>query len=116
MVLLPGQRSDVVTRGGDEGLYVLKGTLNLLAPDAEGQRWFELAPKDGFYLPQGAPHQYQNLTDAPVEFLFGVAPRYHAEWHPLCCHRRACPGGPDWVAGTSPATTTIQGMSSPKLR
>jgi quercetin dioxygenase-like cupin family protein len=76
MMLLPGQRSDVIVRGGDEGLYVLQGTLNVLAPEAEGQRWFELAPQDGFYLPQGAPRQYQNLTDAPVEFLFGVAPRY----------------------------------------
>jgi mannose-6-phosphate isomerase-like protein (cupin superfamily) len=79
MMLLPGQRSDVVARGGDEGLYVLSGTLNTHLPDGEGQRWFELAPRDGFYVPQGAPHQYLNLTDAPVEFLFGVAPRYRAD-------------------------------------
>lgn len=76
MILLPGQRSDMVTRGGDEGLYVLKGTLNIHAPDADGQRWFELHPQDGFYLPEGIAHQYQNLTAEPVELLFGVAPRY----------------------------------------
>jgi quercetin dioxygenase-like cupin family protein len=74
--LLPGQRSDIVVRGGDEGLYLLSGQLNVLAPEAEGQRWFELHPRDGFYLPQGAPRQYQNLTAEPVELLFGVAPRY----------------------------------------
>jgi quercetin dioxygenase-like cupin family protein len=74
--LLPGQRSDIVVRGGDEGLYLLSGQLNILAPEAEGQRWFELHPQDGFYLPQGAPRQYQNLTAEPVELLFGVAPRY----------------------------------------
>jgi len=78
-ILLPNQRSDVVTRGGDEGLYVLKGTLSIHAPEAEGQRWFELHPQDGFYLPQGAPHQYQNITAEPVEFLFGIAPRYLPE-------------------------------------
>jgi quercetin dioxygenase-like cupin family protein len=77
--LLPGQRSDVLTRGGDEALYVLKGTLNIHAPETEGQRWFEAHPQDGFYAPQGAPHQYQNLTAEPVEFIFGVAPRYLAD-------------------------------------
>ena len=76
MRLLPGQRSDLEVHGGDESLYLLTGQLNVLAPEAEGQRWFELHPQDGFYVPQGAPHQYQNLTAEPVEFLFGVAPRY----------------------------------------
>jgi quercetin dioxygenase-like cupin family protein len=74
--LLPGQKSDMHTHGGDEGLYVLSGTLNVLAPDADPQRWFELQPMDGFYVPDGAPHQYWNMTDKPVEFLFGVAPNY----------------------------------------
>jgi quercetin dioxygenase-like cupin family protein len=74
--LLPGQRSDVEVHGGDEGLYLLQGQLNVWLPEGEGQRWFELQPKDGFYVPQGAPHQYQNLTAEPVEFLFGIAPLY----------------------------------------
>jgi quercetin dioxygenase-like cupin family protein len=78
MILLPGQKSAMETHGGDEGLYLTKGTLNILAPDAEGQRWFELNPKDGFYLPQGARHQYQNLSGEPVEFYFGIAPNYLA--------------------------------------
>jgi mannose-6-phosphate isomerase-like protein (cupin superfamily) len=78
MRLLPGQRSDVEMHGGDEGLYLLRGQLNILVPQAEGQRWFELHPQDGFYVPQGAAHQYQNLSDEPVELLFGVAPHYRA--------------------------------------
>lgn len=79
MRLLPGQRSDAEARGGDESLYVLSGTLNVHVPEAEGQAWFELQPRDGFYTPQGAVRQFQNLTDEPVELLFGVAPRYLPE-------------------------------------
>jgi quercetin dioxygenase-like cupin family protein len=74
--LLPGQTSDIEVHGGDEALYLLSGSLNILAPEAEGQVWFELHPKDGFYLPAGAPHQYHNVGAEPVELLFGVAPRY----------------------------------------
>lgn len=76
MRLLPGQKSDIEVHGGDEGLYLLEGDLNILAPDAEGQRWFELHPRDGFFVPQGSRHQYHNLSSKPVEFLFGIAPQY----------------------------------------
>src|SRR3546814_11428744 len=38
MSLLPGQKSDIETHGGDEGLYLLKGTLNILTPDNDGKR------------------------------------------------------------------------------
>ena len=62
--------------GGDESLYLLEGCLNIRTPENEGQRWFELKPKDGFYLPQGTPHQYYNMSDQPVSFIFGVAPDY----------------------------------------
>jgi quercetin dioxygenase-like cupin family protein len=78
MILLPGQSSSMERHGGDEGLYLLKGTLNVLTPEAEGQTWFELHPRDGFFLPEGAPHQYQNLSAEPVEFYFGIAPTYLA--------------------------------------
>ena len=76
MRLLPGQKSAIETHGGDEGLYLLNGDLNVLTPEAEGQRWFELHPRDGFFVPQGSPHQYHNLSSQPVEFLFGIAPKY----------------------------------------
>ncbi|MEX1018023.1 MAG: cupin domain-containing protein [Litorilinea sp.] len=74
--LQPGQKTELQSHAGDESICVTQGRLNLHAPDAEGQKWFELYPDDGFYLPQGAPHQYYNMTGAPVEFIFGVAPGY----------------------------------------
>ncbi len=77
--LLPGQRSDAQRHGGDESLYVVEGALHIRLPEHEGQRWYELKPGDGFYIPQGVPHQYYNVSDRPVEVVFGVAPCYRAE-------------------------------------
>lgn len=74
--LLPGQRTDMQAHRGDESLYVLEGTLNMHTPDNDGQRWFELKPGDGFYIPEGQPHQYYNITAQPVSLIFGVAPNY----------------------------------------
>ena len=74
--LLPGQKSNVQVHGGDESLYLLEGTLNVRVPENDGQRWFELTPRDGFYIPQGTPHQYYNISDQPVSLVFGVAPGY----------------------------------------
>ena len=76
MQMLAGQRSDVEVHGGDESLYLLEGTLNVRTPENEGPRWFELSPGDGFFVPEGAPHQYYNMSSAPVSFLCGIAPRY----------------------------------------
>jgi mannose-6-phosphate isomerase-like protein (cupin superfamily) len=74
--LQPGQHTDIQCHDGDESLYLLEGTLNMHLPEKAGQRWFELKPQDGFYIPQGAPHQYYNMTDKPVTLIFGVAPNY----------------------------------------
>lgn len=74
--LLPSQKSDVQLHQGDESLYLLDGHLNVHIPENDGQRWFELKPGDGFYIPQGVPHQYYNISGQPVSFLFGVAPSY----------------------------------------
>ncbi len=74
--LLPGQKSDAQLHQGDESLYLLDGHLNVHIPENDGQRWFELKPGDGFYIPQGVPHQYYNISGQPVSFLFGVAPSY----------------------------------------
>jgi mannose-6-phosphate isomerase-like protein (cupin superfamily) len=76
--LLPGQKSSVQAHGGDEVLYVLQGTLNIHLPEQDGQKWFELQPRDGFYLPEGTGHQYYNYSDQTVELMFGVAPSYFA--------------------------------------
>jgi quercetin dioxygenase-like cupin family protein len=74
--LLPGQHSDVQVHSGDEGLYLLEGTLHIRLPENQGQRWFELKPSDGFYIPEGVPHQYYNVSDKPISLIFGVAPGY----------------------------------------
>ena len=76
MQLLAGRRSDVETHGGDESLYLLEGALNVRVPENDGPRWFELRPGDGFYIPEGTPHQYYNMSGAPAAFLCGVAPGY----------------------------------------
>lgn len=74
--VLPGRKSSFETHGGDECLYVLSGCLNVLAPDGDGQVWFELHPGDGFFVPAGARHQYANMGGEPAVFVFGVAPDY----------------------------------------
>jgi quercetin dioxygenase-like cupin family protein len=74
--LLAGQRSDSQCHPGDECLYVLQGQLNIHLPEHGGQRWYELGPRDGFYLPRGIPHQYHNIAGDPAAFMFGVAPHY----------------------------------------
>jgi len=76
MFLQPGQKSAIQIHGGDEGLYLLQGRLNVRLPENEGQRWFELDPQDGFYIPQGTPHQYYNVADQLATLIFGVAPGY----------------------------------------
>ncbi len=74
--LRPGQHSVVQRHGGDEGLYLLEGNLNVRVPQNDGQKWFELKPGDGFYVPEDALHQYYNISDKPVRFICGVAPNY----------------------------------------
>jgi mannose-6-phosphate isomerase-like protein (cupin superfamily) len=74
--LLPGRRSGVVRRGGDTSLYVTAGHLNLHCPEHDGPRWLDAGVRDGAYVPAGVPHEFWNMTDSPVEFLFGVAPDY----------------------------------------
>jgi quercetin dioxygenase-like cupin family protein len=77
--LLPGQHTAILTHGGDKSLYVTEGTLNVRLNDQPAPSWFELEPRDGFYLPEGTPHQLYNITDRPVQVVFGVAPTYLPE-------------------------------------
>ena len=74
--LQPGQKSDLQCHGGDEAIYVLDGRLNVRAFGDGAPSWLELAAQDGAYLPFGTPHQYYNISNAPVTFLFGVSPSY----------------------------------------
>ncbi len=41
-----------------------------------GESWCELGPGDGCYVPEGARHQYQNVSARSAVFLFAVAPSY----------------------------------------
>lgn len=77
--LLPGRRSSIETRGGDECLYVLEGVLNIRTwGDDDRPQWLELHPGDGFYCPMGTPHQYFNIGSAIAKAAFGVAPSWQA--------------------------------------
>lgn len=72
--LPPGAHSPTEIHSGDEALYVESGNLFIHIPENSGEIWFELNPKDGFYLPAGVGHEYHNISDQPARILFGVAP------------------------------------------
>ncbi|MGA7269122.1 MAG: cupin domain-containing protein [Aestuariivirga sp.] len=75
--IAPGGRSAVIEHGGDAGIYVEAGRLNVQLVDSEqAQTWFELAPGDGFYLPEGARYRLFNMGTQSCDALFGVAPSY----------------------------------------
>jgi mannose-6-phosphate isomerase-like protein (cupin superfamily) len=77
LCLLPGQKSDVLRHTGDKSLYVEEGVLHVLCPEqGEGPKWHELGPRDGFYAPAGAAHQFYNIGDKSVHVVFGTAPDY----------------------------------------
>lgn len=76
--LLPGQNSEPQCHGGDESLYVIEGRVNIYLPGVSGPSWFELKAGDGFYVPEGVPHAYYNISDQPARLIFGVAPNYLA--------------------------------------
>jgi len=77
-IVRPGGKTSNHTHAGDATIQVLSGTLNVFLRDApEGaQRWFELQPGDGFYVPEGSTHQVRNVTGESAEFLFATAPKY----------------------------------------
>jgi mannose-6-phosphate isomerase-like protein (cupin superfamily) len=77
--LLPGQRTEVQVHGGDECGYVLNGRVGVRLPEQGGENWFELHPEDGFFIPEGTPHQYCNFSNAAAELLFEIAPSYVPE-------------------------------------
>jgi oxalate decarboxylase/phosphoglucose isomerase-like protein (cupin superfamily) len=61
------------------GIYVTKGRVNILIEDPDASPvWFELHPQDGFYIPPDVPYRAFNMGGETAEYLFGVAPHYHA--------------------------------------
>lgn len=77
--LRAGAKSGPRVHGGDTGLYVLSGRLNILIEDEDAAPpvWFELHPQDGFYLPEGTRYRLMNMGGTMAEALFGTAPAYH---------------------------------------
>jgi quercetin dioxygenase-like cupin family protein len=76
MTLLPGRRSETRAFGGDLALYLVEGELFVRAGPEASIAVFEIQPRDGFYLPAGAPAEFFNYTSRACKFLFGVAPGY----------------------------------------
>jgi len=74
--LLPGQSTGTRAHGGDLALYVLDGQMNVKLPEHDGPSWFEMKPKDGFFVPQGTRYEIHNIIGRPLEAMFGVAPQY----------------------------------------
>ena len=76
-VVLPvGAATAARRHDGDATVHVIEGTVNVLLerPTASGQRWFEVAQDDGFYLPAGTPYELRNVTGVPAAAMIGVAP------------------------------------------
>ena len=82
IILQPGQESEVRVHGGDLGVYLEQGELQVRLPksvlDQRGQtRWFDVKQADGVYVPEGTPYHYYNPSGNKVATLiFGVAPTY----------------------------------------
>jgi len=74
--LRPGQGTDLQRHAGDKSGYVLDGTIGIRFGADAGREWSEMSPGDGFYLPEGVPHRFYNLSSASARIIFGVAPQY----------------------------------------
>jgi len=79
IVLRPGGCTEPRRHGGDATFHVVDGRVNALlteGPNANDQRWFELQPDDGFFVPEGTVYELRNVTAAQSEVMFAVAPSY----------------------------------------
>jgi quercetin dioxygenase-like cupin family protein len=76
IVLPAGAATGVRRHDGDAAIHVIEGTVNVLLerPTSQGQRWFELARDDGFYVPAGASYALRNITGVRASAMIGVAP------------------------------------------
>lgn len=71
-----GKSGEVHVHGGDEVVYVTKGTLSVRAWTAEQSHVFELSPGDAAFIPPGIAHEYRNYAEVEAQAVMGVAPRY----------------------------------------
>jgi len=74
--LAPGTKTSDRRHGGDASLHVVEGVVNVLlgSPTSAGQRWFEIARDDAFYVPAGQTYELRNITGAPTRAMLAVAP------------------------------------------
>jgi quercetin dioxygenase-like cupin family protein len=79
LTLNPGTRMPAESHAGDELVYIDDGSLFVFVPDSPNQKWFELGPRDGMYLPAAASHEYHNLSGQPVKAMFAQAPSRKAQ-------------------------------------
>jgi quercetin dioxygenase-like cupin family protein len=72
----PGEAATEHRHGGDEILFVTRGTLWVRAWH-EGKAFvFELGPEDAAYIPAGCGHEYRVYDAEPAEAIVGIAPQY----------------------------------------
>ena len=76
LTLPSGKAGRAHAHGGDEVVYVRKGTLSVRAWTADKTYVFQLAPKDAAYIPAGVAHEYRNYEASEAEAVMGVAPSY----------------------------------------
>jgi quercetin dioxygenase-like cupin family protein len=74
--LNPGERAAEHAHGGDEILFVTRGTLWVRAWHEGATAVFELGPEDAAYIPRGCLHEYRVYDGGPAEAIVGVAPQY----------------------------------------
>jgi quercetin dioxygenase-like cupin family protein len=78
----PNQMSDPETHKGDEILLVLEGRLQVRVtdendiPESVSHVAYEVNIGEKFFVPENMEHQYFNLSDETLRFLFAVAPDY----------------------------------------
>jgi quercetin dioxygenase-like cupin family protein len=76
--LNPGETAAEHAHGGDEILFVTRGTLWVRAWHDGKTSVFELGPEDAAYIPKGCMHEYRVFDGASAEAIVGVAPQYLA--------------------------------------
>jgi mannose-6-phosphate isomerase-like protein (cupin superfamily) len=80
--ITPNHMSDPETHRGDEVLLVLEGRLQVRVagpddiPESVSHLAYEVNEGEKFFIPEGVEHQYFNLSDRLLRFLFVVAPEY----------------------------------------
>jgi quercetin dioxygenase-like cupin family protein len=76
-IVLPAGAATAARRhDGDAAVHVIEGTVHVLLerPTSRGQRWFEVAHDDGFYVPADATYELRNITGARAAAMIGIAP------------------------------------------